>query len=247
MLPALLLLAVPPELAAAGWVEAFPDGAISETTVSPATIQNVRLKLEFRCSGRCGALSVRSIPHEGFAVDLGSASGDTWRRLDVLARGSSFVARIDGKVVRTDGQFRFRAGSIVLAPGKNGVELRNAVWKPLDMAPWAPGYAFDDFIVQFDVRGGPASVRLRGDRGAPASGYRVPLPVGGGTWVTYTLTASGNNVQVWAGGLRVAEHSPPPAALRLWRGTLSFQKDDPAAKAEFRNILISPLPLAGDR
>ncbi len=260
----LLLLALPPEQAAAGWVQMFPDGLLTSTTFSPATIQNVRLTMEFRCALRCGALGLRSFPNQGFVVDLGAAPQGAWSRLDVVVRGSSLVAKVDGKVIQSERAFRHRAGGIVLLPGVGGMDLRDARWKPLDLArlyppdersPWhqagagrmESGLAFDDFVLQMDVKGGPASIFVRGQRGYPDSGYRIPLPAGATERVTYTLTVSGRNVQVWANGILAAEHNPEPSAMRLERGTISFQKDGEAGSLEFGNALLAPLPRIDDR
>lgn len=243
----LLLMAVSPQHAAAGWVQMFDDGMLSATTFSPATIQNVRLTMEFRCALRCGVLGVRSFPNQGFVVDLGESKLGEWHRLEVLARGSSLVAKVDGKVTQTAREFRYRAGGIVLLPGVGGMEVRDARWKPLDMAAWEPGRAFDDFVLQVDVKGGPAGLIVRADRDIPESGYRIPIGAGDAEWVTYTVTVSSRHVQVWAGGIPVAMHNPEPKALRLRRGTIIFQKDALAGSFEFRNALLAQLPVRGDR
>jgi hypothetical protein len=260
----LLLLALRPEQAAAGWVQLFPDGMLTGTTFSPATVQNVRLTMEFRCSLRCGALGLRSFPNQGFVVDLGASPSGVWNRLDVVARGSSLVARVDGKVIRSERAFRHRAGGVVLLPGVGGMDVRDARWKPLDMArlyppdersPWREagagrmesGLVFDDFVLQVDVKGGPANIIVRGQPGYPESGYRIPLSAGGAERVTYTVIVSGRNVHVWANGIPAAEHNPEPSAMRLGRGAISFQKDAGAAGAEFGNALLAPLPLIGER
>lgn len=260
----MLLLALPPEQAAAGWVRMFPDGMLTSTTFSPATIQNVRLTMEFRCSLRCGALGLRSFPNQGFVVDLGAAPQGVWSRLDVVVRGSTLVAKVDGKVIQSERAFRHRAGGIVLLPGVGGMDVRDARWKPLDLArlyppdersPWhqagegrmESGLAFDDFVLQVDVKGGPASIIVRGQRGYPESGYRIPLPAGGAERVTYTLIVSGRNVQVWANGILAAEHTPEPSAIRLGRGTISFQNDAAAGIVEFENALLATLPQMDER
>ena len=243
----LAMLSVAPEHAAAGWVRMYPEGMLSGTTFSPATVQNVRLTMEFRCGLRCGVLGVRSFPKQGFVVDLGVAQVGEWHRLDVIARGSTLVAKVDGKVIQTAREFRYRAGGIVLLPGVGGMEVRDARWKPLDMARLEPGFAFDDFVLQVDVKGGPASVIVRGERDVPESGYRIPLSGGGAEWVTYTLTVSSRHVQVWADGIPVAEHHPEPAAMRLRRGAIIFHRETESGQVEFRNALLAQLPVMGDR
>lgn len=260
----LLLMTVPAGHAAAGWVEAFPDGMLHGTTFSPATIQNARLTMEFRCSLRCGALGVRSFPRRGFVVDLGVAPRGVWNRMEVLVRGSALVAKVNGKVVQSERAFGYRAGGVVLLPGAGGMEVREARWKPLDLArlypadersPWhdagpgrvESGLAFDNFVLQMDVKGGPASVIVRGVPGEPESGYRIPLGPGGREWVTYTLTVSHRYVYVWADGIPVAEYNPEPAAMPLRRGTITFQQDAERKDVEFRNALLAPLPAMGDR
>ena len=243
----LAMLAVTPENATAGWVRMFPEGLLNGTTFAPATVQNVRLTMEFRCGLRCGVLGVRSFPRQGFVVDLGVAQVGEWHRLDVLVRGSTLVAKVDGKVIQASREFRHRAGGIVLLPGVGGMEVRDARWKPLDMARLESGYTFDDFVLQVDVKGGPASVIVRGDRDVPESGYRIPLSGGGSEWVTYTLTVSGRHVQVWADGRLLAEHNAEPAAMRLRRGTIVFHREAESGQVEFRNALLAQLPVMGDR
>ncbi len=109
--------------------------------MTKAEFANFRLRLQYRLTEpvRLAAVVVRAsgdpaAKDAGLLVPLtgGKLPGaGRWHAVDVTAKGSGFVVRIDGKVVQSVRDFRFPAGRVGLLG--TGVEFRSIQLRPLDM------------------------------------------------------------------------------------------------------------------
>lgn len=110
--------------------------------VTNARFADFRLRLQYRLAEpvRPAAVIVRAsgdpaAKDAGMLVPLSGGKlpgAGQWHAMNVSVRGSQLVVRIDGKVVQSSRDFRFREGSIALSG--TGAEFRSIHLRPLDLA-----------------------------------------------------------------------------------------------------------------